>query len=354
METSWYLWAAYCSVCPSPKKVFSYVWMEFSSVEFGPIAFCPATSYWILVKGTWIYLLNPSHQVFIFICSPCPNPPTTSPPTFVFSRLNRHNLLRLSLSVRCCKALSSLWPFAGSAPVSPHLLSWGAQHRAQSPSMCSTAQEPVAFFAAEVHCWLVVTLVSSRSPRAFLKNLLFRQLIPRLFWGDYCSPGAGLFPLHCWASWDSCWPFFSLSSLSSCFSVAAELVFTHGVHTGDGALCPTTQVNGRDVKQCGPSSALSHANTTSERPLGELCVTGHSSEHGRAAHFQPTSLSLSLVHISWVICGDIMGLYVKSFVSAKASNTHSSPFLLCSSHVIIECCQVGQELFPCYQSIWCH
>lgn len=153
----------------------------------------------------------------------------------------------------------------------------------------------------------MVTLVFSRSPRASSKNLLCSQLVPRLFWcrrlllprgRTFCSPVLNFMRAL----------LVHFSSLSLCLSVAAQPVCTHHLHTlSEGALCPTTQVIYEDVKHCGSSSALSHANTTSDWPPDALCVTGHSSEPGRAVHFQPTSLSLSLARISWVICVDIMG-----------------------------------------------
>lgn len=79
MEAPQCLWAACCSVCPPPRKMFSYVWMEFPSIRFGPTAQYPATCYWILLRRNWLHLLIPSHQVFIFISPPCPNSPTTFP-----------------------------------------------------------------------------------------------------------------------------------------------------------------------------------------------------------------------------------------------------------------------------------
>lgn len=108
-------------------------------------------------------LLNPSHQVFIFICLPCPNPPTAFSPAFVFSRLNHHNFLRLSLSVRCWYHLCGLCWICSCVSLSPVLGSW-----AQSP-----------------RC--VLALLVLLQPRGLLPALL--QRCSADLWSPWCPVG---------------------------------------------------------------------------------------------------------------------------------------------------------------------
>ena len=109
--------------------------------------------------------------------------------SLVFSRLNGPDILSLSSYVRAPVPSSSLWPFAGLAPVCPCLSCTGepstgpntsgvlSRGEGWPPLTCwqySAWCSPGSFWASAVtaHWWLMVSLVSTRTPRTFSAELL--------------------------------------------------------------------------------------------------------------------------------------------------------------------------------------
>jgi len=67
---------------------------------------------------------------------------------------------------------------------------------------------PLPFFAPRPCCWLMVKLVSTRTPKFFPAKLLSSWASLSIYWcmdpstqGSFL--GAGLFISHCWSSWGS-------------------------------------------------------------------------------------------------------------------------------------------------------
>ena len=66
---------------------------------------------------------------------------------------------------------------------------------------------PLAFLAARAHCWLMVNLSSTRTPRSLSAELLSSRSVPACTGAWGCSsPGAGPCPCPCWTSWGSSVP----------------------------------------------------------------------------------------------------------------------------------------------------
>lgn len=186
------------SLPPTQKSVLLFEWNALL-LNLGPLPniLPPVTEYYEEEMVSPFLILPISY--LIFICPSCPSPPYI-PPAFVFSRFNHHNLLRLSLSVGCCKALSSLWPLLALLLCLP-ISCPGVSAVSSEPQICAgtafpaPAKEAVPFLATELHCLWTSWCPASGLLRKTCFSASWCPDYPGA--GDYCSPEAGLFPLHC-------------------------------------------------------------------------------------------------------------------------------------------------------------
>ena len=183
-----------------------------------------------------------------------------------------------------------------------------------------------------MHCWLLVSLMSTRRPRSFSANLLSSQPVPRLFWhrGLLLPRGRTLhFPLLNFIRFllahFSSRPGASLQQHNQLVHQPLFLVVYLQIWEG----CTLSHHTGhlwRFWTVWAPTLASAMANTTSVWPPAGLCATDRNSEPGSAAHFQSISLS-PLSSTYFVIC--LQGYYRRQWqkLCRRQDNLHPLPSL---------------------------
>ncbi|NXW18147.1 TENS3 protein, partial [Circaetus pectoralis] len=250
----------------------------------------PETSYGKEIEKTGSLIFIPSLQIFIDIDNITPEPSLLQAEEYQLSALAPLKAAPVPAMLR-----ASLWPCATS------LWYWGAQNRAQR-SRCGLASAKqrgriapldllatlflmqlrilMTAFAMRLHCWLMVSLLSTRTPRSFSAELSSNQLAPSMYW---CL---GLFLPRC----------RSLQSRSYTEAINHSMVMSDSTAGTNPALLRANMQADPSFQRCFASSCTQHhgGNLHAQPPLPEK---KRSSEGDRSfASVSPSSSGFSSPH----------------------------------------------------------